>query len=307
MALNKVTFLLLFSVGTLLFISPVLKRSNEPEESIISILELRRATLLKHCSSKTKKSSQELSVKKLPVVSSLKPALKNLHFIRNLPGDLVFCLLKKAGSTSLTHFFTNNLEPADEVAWLDVPDEETQEQIVKSRSSLRVMVIRHPFTRLVSAFNHLFRRGLREEGIFLCANTTEVVEEGCQTENAALAEKIIRQTRPGSKDTLLRFPDFVRFLVDDGNEFAALKKQVSSHWPGLASHWQPFSHHCSPCHLLPNVVLELETLSEELPFVLQWSGLVRMYGQFPTLPRMNQNQVGTNLRYGTIKCTCIKS
>ena len=124
--MNKVTFLLLFSVGTLLFISSVLKRSNEPEESIISILELRRATLLKHCSSKTKKSSQELSVKKLPVVSSLKPALKNLHFIRNLPGDLVFCLLKKAGSTSLTHFFTNNLEPADEAAWLDVPDEESR-------------------------------------------------------------------------------------------------------------------------------------------------------------------------------------
>ena len=124
--LNKVTFLLLFSLGGLLFVSCVLERSNNPE-SMMSILELRRALLLKHCS--TEKSSQEQSTKKLHVVRSPEPSMKNLHFVRNLPGDLVFCLLKKAGSTSLTHLFTNNLEPADEMAWLDGPDEETQEQI----------------------------------------------------------------------------------------------------------------------------------------------------------------------------------
>ena len=207
--LNKVTVLLIFSVGGLLFISSVLERSNKPEESMISILELRRAILLNHCS--TKKSSQVQSGKKLQ--NSPEPLMKNLHFIRHLPGDVVFCLLKKAGSTSLTHFFTNNLEPSDEMVWLDGPDEETQEQIVKSRSSLRVMVIRHPFARLVSAFNHLFRWGLHDEGSFLCANTTNVVQ-GCQTQNSALAQKIIEKTRPGNNnDTVLHFSEFVRFLI----------------------------------------------------------------------------------------------
>ena len=181
------------------------------------------------------------------VVGFLKPALKNLHFIRHLPGDLVFCLLKKAGSTSLTHFFTNNLEPADEAAWLDVPDEETEEQIVKSRSSLRVMVVRHPFTRLVSAFNHLFRWGLHDVGSFLCANTTEMVG-GCKTQNSALAEEIIKQTQIGSNNTLLRFPDFVRFLIDSGNEFEALKKEVTEHWFRLASLLPLFPLPPSPPH-----------------------------------------------------------
>ena len=153
------------------------------------------------------------------------------------------------------------------------------------------MVIRHPFTRLVSAFNHLFRWGLHDEN-FLCANTTEVLQ-GCETQNSALAQMIIKQTQPDSNDTLLHFPDFVRFLINRGNEFATLKKQVTFHWSGLASHWQPFSSHCSPCDLLPHIVLELENLSEELPFVLEWSGLVRIYGEFPTLPRKNQNQVET--------------
>ena len=96
------------------------------------------------------------------------------------------------------------------------------------------MVIRHPFTRLASAFNHLFRWGLHDEGSFLCANTTDVVGR-CETQNFVLAQKIIKQTQPGSNETLLRFPDFVRFLINSGNEFKELKAQVKEHWSGLAS------------------------------------------------------------------------
>ena len=229
-------------------------------------------------------------------LDSPEPPMKNLHFVRNLPGDVVFCLLKKAGSTSLTHFFTNNLEPADEMAWLVGPDKITQERIVKSRSSLRVMVVRHPFDRLVSAFNHLFRWGLHDEGLFLCDNTSNVVR-GCKTQNFALAQKIMFvHKRPDSNDTLLQFPEFVRFLINSGNEFTALQKHVTENWSGLASHWKPFSSQCSPCLLLPQLILELETLSEELPFVLEWSGLQRVYGEFPMLPRQNEKQVANSLK-----------
>ena len=40
------------------------------------------------------------------------------------------------------------------------------------------------------------------------------------------------------------------------------------------------------------MVLELETLSEELPFVLEWSGLSRVYGQFSALAQANAASVG---------------
>ena len=39
------------------------------------------------------------------------------------------------------------------------------------------------------------------------------------------------------------------------------------------------------------MILELETLSEELPFVLEWTGLSRVYGQFSVLPRVNEASV----------------
>ena len=191
---------IIFFAGGLLFISVGLQRSNE-QESMISKLELRRARLLKHCL--TQNSSQEPSVKKVDFVGSPEASMKNIHYVRNLPEDLIFCLLKKGGSTSLEKFFTSNLDFTDEAVWYaGEVDKEAQEQIVLSRSSVRVIVIRHPFTRLVSAFNHLFRWGLEQAGNISCSNTTNSVG-GCENEwpYVSLAQEIIKQTRPGSNDT----------------------------------------------------------------------------------------------------------
>ena len=87
----------------------------------------------------------------------------------------------------------------------------------------------------------------------------------------------------------------MRFLINRGEEFNWLKKQVrerSDYWQ--SDHWQPFSSNCAPCTFLPEFIPEVTTLSEELPFLLEWSGLARVYGQFPTLPKLNRKQVGTN-------------
>ena len=56
---------------------------------------------------------------------------------------------------------------------------------------------------------------------------------------------------------------------------------------GISVHWQPFATFCSPCRLLPQIILKLETLDEEFPFVLEWSGLSRVYGVFTEFPRDN--------------------
>ena len=111
---------------------------------------------------------------------------------------------------------------------------------------------------LVSAFNHLFRWGLFDDFSFLCANTTAGLSKSCETQNYALAQKIIATTRPGSNDSLLQFPEFVRFLTNSEANFTALNNFVNTHWSGLASHWQPFSSNCSPCDLLPHVLMEVD-------------------------------------------------
>ena len=95
---------------------------------------------MKHCA--RKKRSESRAVKNLQRSDSAQRSMKNLHVVENLPGDLVFCLTKKAGSTSLGQFFVNNLEPADEMAWMSpFVDEVEQAKYVESRSSLHSMMM----------------------------------------------------------------------------------------------------------------------------------------------------------------------
>ena len=52
---------------------------------------------------------------------------------------------------------------------------------------------------------------------------------------------------------------------------------------------QPFSDYCSVCSYLPEVVVRLENIAEEMAFLVEWSGLGRTYGRFPTFPIKNTN------------------
>ena len=46
--------------------------------------------------------------------------------------------------------------------------------------------------------------------------------------------------------------------------------------------------------LLPHLVVELDKLSEELPFLLEWIGLSGAFGHFPNLPKDNPGLVRGN-------------
>ena len=115
------------------------------------------------------------------------------------------------------------------------------------------MVMRHPLHRLVSAFHYLFRASVNLKPIF--------VE---QAATSWLAERIIRKVRPQSKDPLVSFHEFVDYVLDTEKKFTDLKAEEVSRWSwgaspvGISDHWQPFSSFCSPCRLLPHIILELE-------------------------------------------------
>ena len=117
---------------SLFYRSPQLPESSNESLEIVSLFELRRSLLLNHCTQKKKSlGGSPQGLPKLP--------LKNLHMVRNLPGDLVFCLLKKGGSTSLNQFFLSNLQPSDEMTWIQPVEEAMQTKILESRSTLRVI------------------------------------------------------------------------------------------------------------------------------------------------------------------------
>ena len=53
---------------------------------------------------------------------------------------------------------------------------------------------------------------------------------------------------------------------------------------------------------LPHFVVEVDNLSREFPIIFEWSGLSRLYGHFPDLPRDHAGLVrGKNLARSLFK------
>lgn len=242
--------------------------------NLTSVLATRRQRLRQYCSTTTH--------------PNIPANPENFHFIERLkPGDLAICVPKKAGSTSLTTFFLTNADSEDTTVWLAGPRLSTRHQILERKSTLKAMVIRHPLARLASAFLHLFRRGLNNEGFGCSQHHTN---GSCHlTQNADLAQRIIQHLRPGSSAELLTFQEFVSFILGAEGEFQRLHVESSVWWPGLCKHWEPYYSYCSPCTHTPDLVLELDTLSQEFPVLLLQSGLTRVYGPLPTIERSNYN------------------
>ena len=83
--------------------------------------------------------------------------MENIWLI--FPGDLIFCVPKKAGSVSLYKFFAKNVEYNDYMSWHNRTTLPPPERLL---ASTRIMVIRHPFHRLASAFQFIFRYSVEE-------------------------------------------------------------------------------------------------------------------------------------------------
>ena len=205
----------------------------------------------------------------------------------NFPGDLISCVPKKAGSTSLDNFFAMNLEYNDFMSWKNRTVLPPEERLL---ASTRMMVIRHPFHRLASAFQYIFRYSVEgmEAGWL----------QGAEGFAVFLSEGIIQHLRPNSTDPRVSFSEFVSFILDEkkNGSFSQLihqkgRERFGGAWSEFPHHWQSINSFCSPCALLPHLVLEMDNLSQELPFALDWSGLTTAYGNFPKLMRDNAGKI----------------
>ena len=179
-----------------------------------------------------------------------------------------------------------NLEYNDYMSWKNRTVLPPKERFL---ASTRMMVIRHPFHRLASAFQYIFRYSVEEVEDKYFEHTAGVF----------LSEGIIQHLRPNSTDPRVSFSEFVSFILDEkknGGFSQLIHQKGRERWPGGAwslfnQHWQSISSFCSPCALLPHLVLEMDNLSQELPFALDWSGLTRAYGNFPKLMRDNAGKI----------------
>ncbi|XP_039988597.1 carbohydrate sulfotransferase 8-like [Xiphias gladius] len=118
------------------------------------------------------------------------------------------------------------------------------------RSYTKVLFVREPFERLVSAFRDKF-------------------ESPNSYYHPVFGRPIISRYRANASRTALRtgagvtFREFVQYLLD-------VRRPV-----GMDIHWEPVSQLCNPCLLRYNFIGKFESLEEEANFLLQSLGAPR--------------------------------
>jgi len=223
----------------------------------------------------------------------------------------MLCAPKKVGSMTFFWGMSSHLDEADSMSWLKRPKKRTSPQIFMSPDSLRVMVIRHPFERLASLYNYM-QQGLRVSNLTasfqnwtgyppidgmewlgkeikkVLGGTPANYKDGINgNKNDGTTEAMHQQDGTTRGTDQMTFNDFVTFLVDKDGKFKDVKEQYDALYYPNAEHWQPYYDYCSTCELLPELILELSNLDEELPVLLRRSQLDQVYPDFKHLEREN--------------------
>ncbi|KAM9481169.1 carbohydrate sulfotransferase 8 isoform 1-T1 [Clarias gariepinus] len=178
-------------------------------------------------------------------------------------------LMVLAGAASSTQeikhdavHYSNNLKRLDSFDRRSIAE--------RLRSYTKVLFVREPMERLVSAFRDKF-------------------ESPNSYYHPVFGKPIISKYRVNASKSALRtgsgvtFQEFIRYLLD-------------VHRPvGMDIHWEPVSQLCSPCLLDYDFIGKFETLEEEANFLLRMTGAPKNL-TFPTFKDRNPEAARTSTR-----------
>lgn len=179
--------------------------------------------------------------------------------------SLTWCKVPKAASTSWLHAF---LEIAGEKD-VSSKDMAGKHALLRERypmltnsllkrimpTTLKFMVVRHPFERALSAYRDKledYARDLKDRGGYYYAIYGKKIVKAYRKEGTS-GEDSNQHREP-------TFREFIQYLLDtDVEEYD--------------EHWRPISLLCTPCHIKYDVIAKMETLSKDADFILYHRGL----------------------------------
>lgn len=138
-------------------------------------------------------------------------------------------------------------------------------------SSISFLIVRHPFERLLSAYNdklkfalpHTFHQKLGNMIVrkYRKAVSFERADSAFHPlMNSPHSYQQSKQRKLGSRWPT--FPEFVEFLLFEAKNGA-----------NLDMHWTPVTNFCTPCQVHFDVILKFETLDEDQRYLIEKAGL----------------------------------
>ncbi|XP_058065609.1 carbohydrate sulfotransferase 8-like [Anopheles bellator] len=231
--IGVVVLLLLIVTVTLLCVR---LRDRPPEEGVQDILEGRITHLRNACNRLDNGGHQ-----------SVHPAF----YLHSKNNSLLYCLVFKAGTSSWFYNFNSWAGYTEyEIMHIDnlflarkfYPQLTRSALMHSMEHSFSFLIVRHPFERLISAF---------EDRLVSMRNAYY----------SRVSRAIYERYHPGGTG-VISFRDFVQFIIED----VAYSRD-------LDVHWCPVNNLCTPCLVRYDLIIKLETYAQDVEVLLRRTNL----------------------------------
>lgn len=176
--------------------------------------------------------------------------------------NIVWCPNYKVASTSMMMSFmkvsssSSSMKPKHRVKQSDVRDlywrpKKGKEQARVLRNSVRVIIVRHPFTRILSAYRDKMTKmepGPKKFGF------------------RKLQKEIIAQYRTANSSIdspFPTFPEFVQYVIDETEGLISTQD-----WREKVRCWVTYWAHCNVCTTDYSFIMKLETMADDKKFLV---------------------------------------
>ncbi|XP_064083641.1 carbohydrate sulfotransferase 13-like [Macrobrachium nipponense] len=187
---------------------------------------------------------------------------------------LIYCPIFKAGSTTWmknlltlareTHF--NGSLHAKVTSLYPTPNGRQRIENLLQKS-LKFMIVRHPFERLLSAYRDKMLRVLKTDDPYRQMQLTILKDYGHIGTNASSPGD---QSNGGSpKET--SHPSFLQFLYKVRDEMQFFWKIMDG--AVVDPHWTPYWYSCAPCQIQYDIIAKMETLDLDQEFIIHAGNL----------------------------------
>ncbi|XP_037797837.1 carbohydrate sulfotransferase 11-like [Penaeus monodon] len=124
------------------------------------------------------------------------------------------------------------------------------------RNSMRVIIVRHPFSRILSVYRDKMTSRMPRPVKFKFK------------ELQAYIRKTYRSRHSSNKSRFPSFPEFIQYVIDSTGNLTSYED-----WKGNVNCWLPYWVRCTVCSLDYNIIIKLETMEEDKRFLATLSRL----------------------------------
>lgn len=209
---------------------------------------------------------------------TLKRFMNHKRLLFDTKHHIAYCRNAKAGTTSwlrdllegagvsIDGMTTDEIHTVADRTFPPLPPKVAAEEM--GHSALLFTVVRHPFTRLVSAYRDKIPEHYRKDvQLQMIDKYRDDTDYQLQTHERDIALQ---------DPTIPTFREFALFVSDQILSCAPIVNSACLDL--LDVHWRPYYDRCAPCDLHYDVIAKVETFHEDRKYIMQLSGLSAYLG-----------------------------